>query len=100
MIHMPLKWQHINKWNKNYKKNDILTSIWFVWAHSHPYDIIEGGPMMWVLFAMDGNRQERKQLVVKHSALKWNSAPPKRSLWQIPMANGMTMISPYCLWWL
>jgi len=27
MIHMPLKWHHINKCNKNCKKVDILTSI-------------------------------------------------------------------------
>jgi len=27
MIHMPLKWHHINKCNKNYRKVDILTSI-------------------------------------------------------------------------
>jgi hypothetical protein len=27
MIHMPLKWHHINKCNKNCKKIDVLTSI-------------------------------------------------------------------------
>ncbi len=27
MIHMPLKWHHIDKCNKNYIKIDVLTSI-------------------------------------------------------------------------
>jgi hypothetical protein len=27
MIHMPLKWHHIDKCNKNCKKIDVLTSI-------------------------------------------------------------------------
>jgi len=38
--------------------------------------------MMWMLFTMDGNRQEGKWLIIERKALKWakaNSAPPKRS---------------------
>jgi hypothetical protein len=38
---------------------------------------------MCVSFAMDGNKQEGKQIVVKCKALKWdktNNAPLKRSL--------------------
>jgi hypothetical protein len=27
MIHMPLKWHHIDKCNNNYKNVDVLTSI-------------------------------------------------------------------------
>jgi hypothetical protein len=46
---------------------------------------------------MDGNRQERKRLiVVEHKTLKWvkvNSALPKGSFCQAPMADGMTMTS-------
>jgi hypothetical protein len=90
MIHMPLKWQHMDKCNNNCRNLTFWHQFWFVWIHPHPYDTIEGGPMMWVLFAMDGNRQERKQLVVKHSALKWikaNSALPRGSLWRVPMAK-------------
>jgi hypothetical protein len=52
------------------------------------------GPMMWVLYAMDGNRQEGKQLVIKCNALKWtkvNNALPKGSLWQVSMVDGMTV---------
>jgi len=50
--------------------------------------------MMWVLYAMDGNRQEGKQLVIKCNALKWtkvNNALPKGSLWQVSMVDGMTV---------
>jgi len=46
--------------------------------------------MMWILFAMDGNRQKGKWLIVEFKALKWtktNSALPKDHLngfpWQI-----------------
>jgi hypothetical protein len=45
-------------------------------------DTKEGGPMMWVWFAMDGNKQKRKWLIVECRALKWvnmNSAPLKGS---------------------
>jgi len=37
---------------------------------------------MWMLSAMDGNRQEGKWLVIEHNALRWvkaNNASPKRS---------------------
>ncbi len=42
------------------------------------------GPMMWMSFAMDGNKQKGKQLAIKRKALKWaktNSAPSKGSFW-------------------
>jgi hypothetical protein len=42
-----------------------------------------GGAMMWMSYAMDGNKQEGKQLGIKHSALKWikvNNVFPKGSL--------------------
>jgi hypothetical protein len=36
MIHMPLKWHHINTYNKNYKKNYVLISKFkLVWVHPH-----------------------------------------------------------------
>jgi len=44
--------------------------------------IKERGFMMWMLSAMDGNRQEGKWLVIEHNALRWvkaNNASPKRS---------------------
>ncbi len=43
---------------------------------------MEGGMMMWMLFAMDGKRHEGKWVVVERNALKWvkgNNAPPKGS---------------------
>ncbi len=43
-------------------------------------DMIERRLMMWISSVMDGNKQENKQLVVEHNALKWvktNNAPPK-----------------------
>jgi hypothetical protein len=45
-------------------------------------DIVKGGLMMWVSSAMDGNRQEGKQLIIKHKVLKWakaNNVIPKGS---------------------
>jgi len=94
-------------------KGDHVTHFWgwierpitqnSVWKCSYEDDTIEKGPMMWVSFTMGGNRQEEKWLVVKPKALKWakaNSAPPKGSPWQIPMANGMIMTSPSRLRWL
>jgi len=59
--------------------------------------------MMWMLFIMDGNRQEKKWLVVKHNALKWakaNNASPKKLFWRVPMANGMIVTLSSWLWWL
>jgi hypothetical protein len=41
-----------------------------------------GGPMMWVSYAMDENKQKGKQLVIGRSVLKWiktNNALPKGS---------------------
>jgi hypothetical protein len=64
---------------------------------SYVNDTIKGGPMMWMSFTMDGNKQEMKWLVVKQKTLKWanaNSAPSKGSLSWVPMAKGMTMTSP------
>jgi hypothetical protein len=40
---------------------------------------------MWMLFVMDGNKQEGKWLVIEHKAIKWvkdKCAPPKGSPWQ------------------
>jgi hypothetical protein len=54
-------------------------------------------------FAMDGNKQERKQLVIEHKTLKWikmNNVFPRGSLWWVLMANGMTMTSHSQLQWL
>jgi hypothetical protein len=59
--------------------------------------------MMWMPFAIDGNRQRGKWLVVEHKALKWtkmNNAFPRGSPWQVPMANGMTMTLHSQLQWL
>jgi len=45
-------------------------------------DIVKGGLMMWVSSAMDENRQEGKQLIIKHKVLKWakaNNVIPKGS---------------------
>jgi hypothetical protein len=53
-----------------------------------------GGPMMWVSYAMDVNKQKGKQLVIESNALKWakaNNALPKGWPWQVPMIDGMTM---------
>jgi hypothetical protein len=47
--------------------------------------------MMWVSCTMDGNRQERKGLIVEHKALKWakvNSAPPKDDPYKSPWQMG------------
>jgi hypothetical protein len=58
---------------------------------------MEGGPMMWMSFVMDGNRQKGKWLIIKPNALKWtkaNNAPPKGSPWRVPMVDGMTMTLP------
>ncbi len=68
-----------------------------VWKWSYAYDTIKRGPMMCVSCAMDGNRQERKQIVVKCKAskkVKPNSALLKGSFWRVPMTNGITMTSP------
>jgi hypothetical protein len=33
-----------------------------------------GRPMMWISFVMDGNKQKRNWLIIKHNALKWIKA--------------------------
>jgi len=61
---------------------------------SYVDDTIEGGPMMWLSFAMDGNRQEKKWLIMEHKTSKWvnaDSAPPKGSFWRVPMIKWVTM---------
>jgi hypothetical protein len=53
-----------------------------IWKCSYTNDTIERGRMMCVSIAMDGNKQERKQLFVEHKTLKWarvNNAFPKGS---------------------
>jgi hypothetical protein len=45
---------------------------------------------------MDGNRQENKQLIVKHKALKWartNNVHPNKTPSWVPMVEGMIMTS-------
>jgi len=58
---------------------------------------------MHVPFAMDGNSQEGKQLVIECKALKWvktNSDLHKRSLWWVPMVDGIIVTLLSWLWWL
>ncbi len=62
-------------------EKSILRNL--VWKCSYAYDTIEKGPMMWVSFIIDGNKEEGKRLTIKRKVLKWaraNSAPPKGSL--------------------
>jgi hypothetical protein len=50
--------------------------------------------MMWMPSVMDRYRQERSQLAIKCRALKWvktNNALPKRSLWWVPMIDGIIL---------
>jgi hypothetical protein len=52
------------------------------WKCLYVDDTIKGGLMMWVASVMDGNKQERKWLIIERKALKWvnvNSAPPTGS---------------------
>jgi hypothetical protein len=42
-----------------------------IWKCSDADDTIGKGPMMWMLFTMDGNKQEGKWLIVKCKAIKW-----------------------------
>ncbi len=55
MIHMPLKWHHINKCNKNCKKVDVLTSILAClssFAPQHLFDIsrqLQNDYIVWFL---------------------------------------------------
>jgi hypothetical protein len=51
-----------------------------VWTCSYIKDTMEGEPMMWASSEMDGNKHEKKWLVVERNALKWikaNNALPK-----------------------
>jgi len=62
-------------------EGDHVTHFWgwierfITWSSvgicSYANDTIKGGLMMWVSFAMDGNKQERKWLAIEHKALKW-----------------------------
>ncbi len=70
---------------------------------SYAYDTIEGGLMMLVSFATDGNIQEGKWLALEHKYLMWvktNSAHPKGSPWWVPMVDGMIVTLFSKLWWL
>jgi len=61
------------------------------------------GFMMWMSFAMNRNKQEKKWLAIEHKALKWvkmNNVGSKGSPWRIPMVDGMIMTSRSRLWWL
>ncbi len=88
----------------NRPKGDHATHFWgwikrpiaqsLVCEYSYENDISESGPMMWMSFVMDGNKQKSKELIVKHKALKWvktNSAFPKRSTWRVFMVDGMSV---------
>ncbi len=62
-------------------KGDHATHFWgwierpitysSVWKCSYVDDTIEKGPMMWVSSTMDGNKQEKKSLIIKCKSLKW-----------------------------
>jgi hypothetical protein len=63
------------------------------WKYLKIDDTIEGGLMMWW----------HLQWIVKHKALKWfkaKIAPPKGSLWYVPITKGMVVTSPSWLRWL
>jgi len=65
---------------------DLLHEVQFGSVHKYN-DIIERGLIMWVSSIMDGNRQERKWLIVEHKVLKWakrNNAPPKDHFTESP----------------
>ncbi len=75
-----------------------------VWKCSYVDVTIKRELMMWMSSARDGNKQKRKWLVVKHKTLKWanvNRTSTKRSPWQVPMVEGMTItLPPSWLQWL
>jgi hypothetical protein len=68
----------------NVLKGDHVTDFWgwierfitqsLVYKCSYVNDTIKGGLMMWVSFAINGNKQEMKWLAIKHKALKWDEA--------------------------
>jgi hypothetical protein len=67
-----------------------------IYKCSYTHDTIEKGPMMWMSSTMDGNKKERKWVVVKCKALKWakaNKTLPKGSPWWVPMVDGMIVTS-------
>jgi len=78
-------------------KGDHATHFWgwierpitysSIWKCSYVNDTIEGGPMMWMSSTMDGNRQEKKLLIIECKSLKWvkvNNTFPKGFFWQFP----------------
>jgi len=71
---------------------------------SYANDTIGRGPMMWMSFAMERNRQEGKLLTVECKALKWvkenNAPPPQRLPWWVFMVDGMIKKLFSWLWWL
>jgi hypothetical protein len=67
---------HFKGWIKSLITRNLVLKC------SYVDDRIKGRPMMRVSFAMDGNRQKGKQLIIKHKTLKWakeNITPPKGS---------------------
>jgi hypothetical protein len=57
-------------------------------------ETIEWRPMMWMSYAMVENKHVGKWLTTYYSALRWakaNNGQPTRLLWQVPIANGMTL---------
>ncbi len=87
-------------------EGDHVTHFWcwikwavarnLIWKCSYVDNTIEGGLMMCMSFAMDGNIHEMKWLVVEHKALKWvrvNNAFPKGSPWRVPMVDGIIVTS-------
>ncbi len=62
-------------------KGDHATHFWgwierpitysLVWKCLYVDDTIERGPMMWVSSTMDGNKQEKKSLIIECKYLKW-----------------------------
>ncbi len=67
----------------NRSKSDHSTYLWgwikkpiaqsSIYKCSYANDTIERGPMMWMSFVMDGNKQEEKWLVIKCKTLKWSN---------------------------
>ncbi len=55
-----------------------------IWKCSYANDIIKARPMIWVSSIMDGNRQEREQLVIKCNELKQIMPLPKDHFNEFP----------------
>jgi hypothetical protein len=71
---LPMTMLHISRLDKKTYciqfKLEMFISRWYNWRET--YDVVS--------FTMDGNKQEKKWLVVEHKALKWAKAknsPPK-----------------------